>query len=60
MFYRSNIISVKDNEEYLATDKSLKSYQPVMASTYFVESAFNVRQKTYSGDFATRGYSRMI
>lgn len=55
VFYRSNIISMQDNEEYLATDKNLVPYKSVLGKDNAGEQCYNVWQKTYNGDFTTKG-----
>lgn len=50
-----NIISMVDNEDYLATDKRLKSFKSVRDENGNKEDYFNVWKYTYQQDFSTCG-----
>lgn len=51
----TNIISMVDNEEYLQTDKSLKSFKDVQSENGDKEDYFKVWKETYQQDYATSG-----
>lgn len=51
----TNIISMVDNEDYLATDKKLKSFKSVRDENGNKEDYFNVWKYTYQQDFSTCG-----
>ena len=51
----TNIISMEDNEKYLSTDKSLKSFKQVQEDNGDKIDYFNVWKTTYQQDYATRG-----
>lgn len=51
----TNIISMVDNDEYLQTDKSLKSFKDVQAENGDKEDYFKVWKETYQQDYATSG-----
>lgn len=51
----SNIISMKDNEELLSTDSSLRSFKQVQLDNGDKEDYFRVWKETYKQDFVTRG-----
>ena len=51
----TNIISMIDNDEYLQTDKSLKSFKDVQAENGDKEDYFKVWKNTYQQDYATSG-----
>lgn len=51
----TNIISMLDNEEYLQTDKSLKSFKDVQSENGDKEDYFKVWKETYQQDYATSG-----
>lgn len=51
----TNIISMVDNDEYLQTDKSLKSFKDVQNENGDKEDYFKVWKETYQQDYATRG-----
>lgn len=51
----TNIISMTDNEEYLQTNESLKSFKQVQFENGDKVDYFNVWKDTYQLDFATNG-----
>ena len=51
----TNIISMTDNEEYLQTNASLKSFKQVQLDNGDKVDYFNVWKDTYQLDFATNG-----
>ena len=53
--YTSHIISMLDNDEYLATNKELKSFRQVRESGGNKEEYFEVWAKTYQKEFETIG-----
>lgn len=53
--YYSHIIYMKDNEEYLLSDKKLISFKKVQDENGGKEEYFKVWKETYQQDFATRG-----
>lgn len=53
--YTSHIISMKDNEEYLLSDKKLLSFKKVQDENGGKEDYFKVWKETYQQDFATNG-----
>lgn len=50
-----NIISLEDNNEYLQTDSSLRSFQELRDNQGSAEEFFNVWKQTYKQDYNTRG-----
>lgn len=50
-----NIISLVDNNEYLQTDNSLRSFEQLRKEQGSAEEFFNVWKQTYKQDFNTRG-----
>lgn len=50
-----NIISLVDNNEYLQTDSSLRSFEQLRREQGSAEEFFNVWKQTYKQDFNTRG-----
>ncbi len=53
--YFSHIVSMKDNEEYLLSDKKLLSFKKVQDENGGKGDYFKVWKETYQQDFATRG-----
>lgn len=51
----THIISMCDNEEYLKTDKSLRSFRQVQIENGGKEEYFKVWKETYRQDYATQG-----
>lgn len=51
----TKIISMVDNDEYLQTDKALKSFKDVQSENGDKEAYFKVWKDTYQQDYATRG-----
>ena len=50
-----HLITLKDNEEYLNSDKRLKSYKTLRENQGSAEEFFEVWKNTYGSDFSTNG-----
>lgn len=50
-----HLITLKDNEEYLNSDKRLKSYKSLRENQGSAEEFFEVWKNTYGSDFSTNG-----
>lgn len=50
-----HLITLKDNEEYLRSDKRLKSYKSLRENQGSAEEFFEVWKNTYGQDFSTNG-----
>ena len=50
-----HLITLKDNEEYLRSDKRLKSYKSLRENQGSAEEFFEVWKNTYGSDFSTNG-----